>query len=87
MAEGGAGGPSRLVGGRQRRRGGDRPPPPAFSAAAGCSDQDVFHYNSILSYIPIDCSLTAVSSCWPGLGSLLRRDVNPCRNFVVLHSN
>ena len=53
--------------------------------------EDVFHYYCILSCIPIDCSLiltfTNISSCWPGLGSLLRRDVNPCLNSVVLHSD
>ena len=49
--------------------------------------EDVFHYSSILSCIPIDCSLTNVSSCWPGLGSLLRCDVTPCLNFVVIHSD
>ena len=49
--------------------------------------EDVFHYYSILSCIPIDCSLTNISSCWPGLGSLLRRNVNPCLKIVVLHSD
>ena len=32
--------------------------------------EDVFHEYSILSCIPIDCSLTKISSYWPGLGSL-----------------
>ena len=39
-----------------------------------CMLEDVFHYYSILSCVPIDCSLTKISSCWPGLGSLLRRE-------------
>ena len=52
---------------------------------------DVFRYYCILSCIPIERSLiltfTKISSCWPGLGSLLSRGVNPWLNFVVLHSD
>ena len=43
------------------------------------------------SCITIERSLiltfTKVSSCWPGLGSLLSRGVSPWLNFVVLHSD
>ena len=38
--------------------------------------EDVLRYYCIQSCIPIDCSLTLTftnfSSCWPGLGSVLR---------------
>ena len=48
-------------------------------------------YYCVLSCIPVDCSLiltfTKISSCWPGLGSLLRCGVNPCLCCVVLHND
>ena len=57
---------------------------PGDVLAAPEAATDVFHFYCILSCIPIDCSLiltfTDNNSCWPGLGSLPRRDVNPCLN-------
>ena len=56
-----------------------------------CMLEDVFHYYCILSCIPNDCSLvltfTNFSSCWAGLGSVLRCDVYPCFCCVVLHND
>ena len=46
---------------------------------------------STWKHTPIDCSLTLTSTnfsgCWPGLGSVLRRDVCPCLCCVVLHND
>ena len=53
--------------------------------------EDVLHFYRILSCIPIDSSLNLTfpifSSCWPGLGSILRRDIYSCLYCVVLHND